>query len=169
VEASLICLDDCSDGAGKYSVSLGMCECDDLKLLEDVCDDACQSTSDKLTYSDKGVCVTGGACLAIDGINAVKVSVNCPSGDCQVVSLTVSDGVGGSFGTPAGLSDLQTVHILLLRYNFTIIATTTTTATTTSTPTLLRHVAITITVTYAGAISLVGPCQVPLRHPIEGP
>jgi hypothetical protein len=114
VEAALICLDDCVDGAGKYSVSLGFCVCDDLKMLEDVCNDSCQSSAAKLTYRDEGVCVDGTNCLAVDGINAVKVSVNCPSGDCPVISLTVANGVGGSFGRTSGITDLQTVQTRLL-------------------------------------------------------
>ena len=105
----------CNGEAGKFSVPLGVCECNGQSSLDTVCGSDCRSYAPQLTLTNKLVTVTNPSLIGMAGINAsysmavdsIPGLIGAPdcrsNAPCKFYSVVVKQGVGGQYGAPPSL------------------------------------------------------------------
>jgi len=106
----------CNGSPGKFSVPLGVCECQGQPSLDTVCGADCRASTAKLSFSNDRLTVTNPLLVGTSGVNSsYSVSLSsipgfigapdCRVSTCNFYSVVVREGgVGGMYGAPPALT-----------------------------------------------------------------
>ena len=89
------CTKECKGGTGKITPGIGICECDSIKDVDEVCDYTFRKNTISLTITTKGeISFPNGTTISLLNMNTVFGDPVCTSGDCQLTSLSMSSSGG---------------------------------------------------------------------------
>jgi len=110
--------EDCGDVKGTYSARLGTCQCNDVALIDDVCDASCRDSKPYIRLIDRTIYVYPNSSYLVATCSASIISLpgfgdytDCSGTTCTMFSSEVTtNGITGSYSIPEGIiTSLSTV------------------------------------------------------------
>lgn len=106
------CRNTCAKGSGTFQPRLGLCDCDEVKDLDDICDENCRNIVEKVQIDPTGLLlVKDGETGQVIHVNPNSIdglfgSISCePGQQCNVQSLSIGEeGFNGIYGLSPSLT-----------------------------------------------------------------
>jgi hypothetical protein len=101
------CKDECDGGKGKRMNGVGICECEEVKSIDDICNKACRDSAEKFTVTGSTITsLSTQESKSLDGQKDYYGKLSCSTG-CTLYSMDMSDdGPKAMYGPGTALNTL---------------------------------------------------------------